>query len=223
MHRVLASLLNTNRPDLAPSIATIATEADKAIDEFRTNLYPRVVEIDRQIPGIGMQCAVWSKTTPHYPFPGQEFDGIVRPLRYVPYKLASRIPLQMISRSVVFDSGGHLEECVKDFCRTMRLPERHYEHKPLGTCTNLIKSQLRDALAQDILRFCSISWNQAKHRYRDGLPKSVISVEDAIVSYFVARILGAKVLTESGRLDAVVKAVEDARRKGEFYVTGELP
>ena len=78
-------------------------------------------------------------------------------------------------------------------------------------------------LADAISQFCRISWNQAKHQYSDGDPKSVISVEDAIGSYFVVRALGAKVLVVAARMEALTKAIDDALCNGRFYVTGELP
>ncbi len=171
-----------------------------------------------------MQYAVWSETTPHYPF-SQEFDGVVRPLRYIPYSLASGISFKMMARQVVANSGGHLEECVKELCRVNSIPGRHYSHAPLGSLVNRghVRSLLGATLAEPISQFCRISWNQAKHQFSVGYPKSVISVEDAIGSYFVVRALGARVLIVAGRMEALTKAIEDALHSGRFYVTGELP
>ena len=86
-----------------------------------------------------------------------------------------------------------------------------------------VRSLLDEKLADAIGQFCRVSWNQAKHQYAYGYPKSVISVEDAIGSYFVARALGAKVLVVAGRLEALTKVIEDAKRNRVFYTTGELP
>ncbi len=197
---------------------------ERPILNFRRDLYPSLSLLDSRIPGIGMQYAVWSETTPHYPF-SQEFDGVVRPLRYIPYKLASGASFKMMARGMVANSGGHLEECVKELCRARGIPDRRYSHVPLGSLANqgYIRSLLGATLADSISEFCHISWNQAKHLYSDGYPKSVISVEDAIGSYFVVRALGAEVLVVAGRMDALIKAIEDALHNGRFYVTGELP
>ena len=98
---------------------------DIPIFNFRRDLYPPLCILDSQIPGIGMQYAEWSNTTPHYPF-SREFDGVVRPLRYIPYKLASGISFKMMARNIVADSGGHLEECVKELCRIRGISYRVY-------------------------------------------------------------------------------------------------
>ena len=191
---------------------------------FRRDLYPSLCLLDSQIPGIGMQYAIWSETTPHYPF-SQEFDGVVRPLRYVPYHLASGIPFKMMARDIVANSGGHLEECLKELCASKDMPMRDYLHASLGSLARKpqVRLLLGEKLTKAIKRFCQISWNQAKHQYSSGYPKSVISVEDAIGSYFVARALGAEVLLVANRMNALIEAIEDARRIGSIYVTGELP
>ena len=150
---------------------------------------------------------------------------MVRPLRYIPYDLASGVPLTMMARRIVANSGGHLEECVKDLCRVKGVPNRVYTKAPLGSLLNRgpVRSLLGPTLADANAQFCRSSWNQAKHQYSDGYPKSVISVEDAIGSYFVARALGARVLVIGDRMESLVKAIEDAIYSGRLYITGELP
>ena len=39
----------------------------------------------------------------------------------------------------------------------------------------------------------------------------------------MVRALGAKVLMVAGRMEALTKAIDDALRNRNFYVTGELP
>jgi hypothetical protein len=90
----LKTLLNNCLPKLAP---IIIQEVKRPIIDFKDESYPRLSAIDSNIPGIGMQYAVWSRTTPHYPFV-KEFDGIVRPLRYIPYGLASNMGKDMLTR-----------------------------------------------------------------------------------------------------------------------------
>ncbi len=211
--------------DYAGGVLSGLQEAfEMPILNFRRDLYPSLSLLDSQIPGIGMQYAVWSKTTPHYPF-SQEFDGVVRPLRYIPYYLASGVSFKMIARHIVVNSGGHLEECVKELCRVRGTPSKYYSHIPLGGLANSshVRLLLGPMLADAISQFSRISWNQAKHQYSDGYPRSVISVEDAIGSYFVVRALGAKILVIAGRMEALTKAIDDAKANGRLYVTGELP
>lgn len=221
MNPVLQDILE----DYADGVLNGLQEAfERPVLNFRRDLYPSLSLLDSQIPGIGMQYAVWSETTPHYPF-SKEFDGVVRPLRYIPYSLASGISFNMMARHIVANSGGHLEECVKELCRVRGIRGRDYSRVPLGSLATRgrVRSILGAMLADAISQFCLISWNQAKHQYSGGYPKSVISVEDAIGSYFVVRALGAKVLIVAGRMDALTKAIDDARCNRKFYVTGELP
>ena len=151
---------------------------EKPVLNFRRDLYTSLSLLDSQILGIGMQHAVWSETTPHYPF-SEEFDGVVRPLRYIPYNLASGTSFNMMARRIVADSGGHLEECVKELCKVTGIPSREYSRASLGSLVNKrrVRLLLGAMIADAIIQFCRISWNQAKHQYSDGYPKSVISNE----------------------------------------------
>ena len=218
-------VLQTILEDYADGVLGGLEEAfERPVLNFRRDLYPTLSLLDTKIPGIGMQFAVWSETTPHYPF-SQEFDGVVRPLRYIPYALASGVPFEMMARDIVSNSGGHLEECIKELCRVRGIAGKYYSRVPLGSLANRhhVRSFLGAMLADAISQFCRISWNQAKHQYADGYPKSVISVQDAIGSYFVVRALGARVLIVAGRMDALITAIDDAKSNRRFYVTGELP
>ena len=220
MHPVLQRLIEAHTDGV---VAGLQEALDRDVLNFRRDLFPLLATLDAKIPGIGMHYAVWDRTTPHYPF-SKEFDGVVRPLRYIPYELASGIPFQMMARHIVANSGGHLEECVKELCRVNGCPPRYYNH-PLGSLVRKrpVRSLLAATLTDAIAQFCQISWNRAKHQYSDGYPKSVISVEDAIGSYFAARALGAEVLIAADRVEALVQAIEHARHREQFYVTGWLP
>ena len=207
LNSVLQSILET----YAEGVFSGLEEAfDRPVLNFRRDLYPLLSLLDSRIPGIGMHYAVWSKTTPHYPF-SQEFDGVVRPLRYVSYELASGVPFSMMAREIVSNSGGHLEECVEELCRVKGIKTRG----SLGALVRAtsVRSYLGAALTDSISQFCDISWNKAKHRYLDGSPTSVITVEDALGSYFVARALGARVLQVAGRLEDLTRSVEAARER----------
>lgn len=99
------------------------------VRNFQRDLFPILTDLDSRITGIGTQYAIWSKTTPHYPFP-KKFDSIVRPLRYVPYVLASGGTPQLHARFIASCSGMHLESCVKEFCRFSGILGRIYSRKP---------------------------------------------------------------------------------------------
>ena len=193
------------------------------VRNFQRDLYPILADLDSRIPGIGMQYARWSKTTPHYPF-SEEFDSIVRPLRYVPYDLASGGAPQLHARNIAFCSGMHLESCVKEFCRVNDFHNLHYGRMPLGSLANhkYVHSHLGFPLANSLCAYSEML-NQAKHEYSGGSPASLISVEDALGRYFGARALGTEVLELGSRLEPLVHAIEEARRCQHFYVTGEIP
>ena len=118
-----------------------------------------------------------------------------------------------------------MEEWVKGLCRVRGISYRVYSQAPLGRLANRpdVRSLLVEKLPDAISQFCRISWNQAKHQYAYGYPKSVISDENAIGGYFVARALGAKVLVVAGRLEARTKVIEDVKCNRVFYTTGKLP
>jgi len=124
MEQEITKLLHECLPALA---STIETETDKPITDFKQDSYPRLAVIDGQIPGVGMHYAIWKGATPLFPFE-PKFDGIVRPLTYVPYLLASNVSPQMASRFITKTMGGHVEECIKEFCRTLGLKT----YTPLG-------------------------------------------------------------------------------------------
>ena len=179
---------------------------------FKAGLYPVLRDLDSRIPGVGMHFAIWKGSTPHLPFPGRVFDGVIRPLRYVPYYLASPADTQMLARFIVDCSGAHVEQCVK----TIRWAGR----KPLG---NLVRQhKVRRRLGEDLamaIEDYGPSWNEAKHEYGTGTPDSVVPIGDAIGNYFTARILGSKVLEAVGKLQSVVDAAHGAT---QLYHTGNL-
>ena len=221
MNSVLERLLETHAPGVSSGLQKAF---DTRVLDFKRDLYPLLAALDSEIPGIGMQYATWREGTPHYPF-SMEFDSIVRPLRYVPYYLAGIRGLSMIARDVVQESGAHLESCVKELCWGKGLKGASYSHGPLGTLARKheVRSLLGTTLSAATSEYCSVSWNEAKHNYSGGGPRSVITLEDAIGCYFVARALGAKVLTAAGRIEALTKAIQDAKDREQFYMTGQLP
>jgi hypothetical protein len=199
--------------DCLPTLAMpIKTEIEKPFGDFETEVFPRLSPLDEQIPGVGMHYAVWDNGTPWFPF-DLEFDGIVRPLSYVPYNLAGERHPQTMSRYISMNLGGHVEECLKEFCSTLNL--KYYT--PVGKCVNWHRSSLGSTLAQRIQTFFTLSWNRGKHLWNIRKPDSVIPIEDSLACYFIARYLGATILEKCNRLDSMVAALNYAREQGKFY------
>jgi len=198
--------------DCLPSLTyQIKAETEKPITDFKNDLFPRLVAIDQQIPGIGMQFVIWDNKTPDFPFDAQ-FDGITRGLSYVPYLLAS-VPHMVASRWVTQGFGAHIEHCIELSCKVKGLKFR----KPLGRCVSGKGSTVGEPLASNIHKFLSLSWNKSKHKYHTGTPDSVIPIQNSLACYFIARHLGASILEECKQLDVVVKAVQDSYREGRVY------
>ena len=184
--------------------------------DFRRDLYPALSAIDQQIPGVGMQYAHWEGATPRFPF-AKAVDAVVRPLSYVPYHLATPMMYNVMAREVVNDAGAHVEQCVKllNIGRNRRVP--------LGVLVN--NSRVKKRLGPDLvgaINQYTPSWNVAKHDYEGGGPQSVITLDDAIRNYFVARSLGAAVLKSIGSLNRTVQAIEEASDNHSYYNRGYL-
>lgn len=214
MDREIGNLLHASLPALA---SIIGTEVNKPTTDFKHDSYPRLAAIDKQIPGIGMHYVIWKGSTPLFPFE-PIFDGIVRPLSYVPYLLASNVHPMTASRMITQDIGGHIQECIAEFCKTLGL--RVYT--PLGRWIKNNQSALGHPLSGSILTYLSLSWNKGKHKWHTGSPDSVIPIENTLGCYFIARSLGASILEKCGRLNVVVQALQTARQQGHVYNRPEL-
>ena len=184
---------------------------------FRHDLYPRLNTIDQEIPGVGMHYVHWEGATPRFPF-AKAVDAVVRPLSYVPYHLAAPTMYSVMAREVVNDAGAHVEQCVKKL-----IVAGHNRRSPLGVAVNSKKAKrsLGSDLVEAINQYLP-SWNAAKHDYDGGGPESLITLDDAIRNYFVARALGAAVLKTNGLLDRAVEAIEEAASNQTYYNRGYL-
>jgi hypothetical protein len=117
------------------------------------------------------------------------------------------------SRWVTQGFGAHVEHCIELFCKVKGLKL----YKPLGRFVDNHRSAIGEPLAGNILKFLSLSWNKAKHKYHTGTPDSVIPIQNSLACYFIARHLGASILERCKKLDAVLKAVQDSYGKGRVY------
>jgi hypothetical protein len=198
--------------ELLPSLASlIETETEKPIIDFKNDLYPRLMAIDTQIPGVGMQYVIWDDETPDFPF-SSEFDGIIRGLSYVPYLLAG-VSYIVASRWVTDGFNAHVDECVKKFCAVKKL--RIY--KTPGARAYRNRSYIGQPLTSNILRLYHLSSNVGKHKYHTGSPESVIPIQNSLACYFIARHLGASILQRCNRLDALMQAIKSAHQQDCVY------
>jgi hypothetical protein len=190
------------------------------VTNFKRDLFPFLKNIDLSIPGAGLQFVIWIEHEPKYPFPGWDFDHITRPLRYIPTYMASGMKFTNIARAVAMSSSSHLENCLKAYCENKHLVNIKYDSLPLGTLSrhsDVVRS-LGASLANKIATFSRALANKAKHDYRLGIPKSVISFSDAIGGYYAARILGSSVLDKGEILDKYLAAIEKAFKNKIVYV-----
>ncbi len=202
----------------------ILNQLDAALNlhvrNFKRDLFPSLRDIDLAIPGAGFQYVIWVDNNPKFPFPGLEFDGIARPMKYIPDFLASGMNFAKITRVVAQFSGGHVEECVKAICNSLRLPISRYDRLPLGTLAknkNVIKT-LGTALTGSLSEYADVLVNKAKHQYALGSPEPVITFPDALGGYLASRILGFQVLEKGGILDKYVESVRQAYSQKIVYV-----
>ena len=186
--------------------------------DFEEDLYPQLRDLDSQIPGVGMQDVTWMDGTPMFPF-SRRFEGVIRPLTYVPYYLASPMARGAMARSVIDTCGAHIEQCAK---RVRGAPGR----KSLGRIlsTQAVSKRLGDELVH-ALKDVNLLWITAKHDYKSGRPESLFSLTDAIRGYFLARHLGALVLavTSSTALHKMQADTAEAASKCRYYRKGRLP
>ena len=120
------------------------------------------------------------------------------------------------TRHIVQDIGAHLEGCVKELHGVTQInqtvsPRTSLGFLPLGALAKgspWVRKRLGNTLCRDIVQFCQLAWNHAKHEYRNnGSPDPMIPFADAVGCYFLARSLGAEVMQASGQLECVEETV----------------
>jgi hypothetical protein len=222
IHPELSKILT----DFDPVLTVLLEDAlARPISNFRSQLFPSLVRIDERIPGVGFQYVIWVGHSPKFPFPGWEFDAIARPMRYIPDLLATGAEFVNTARFVGHLSGSHVEDCVKEACRTLDPSFASYSMLPLGTLVRRrpVQNLLGMPFCSTAAQFASRFVNKAKHEFGTGTPSPVISFPNAMGIYFASRILGAEVLNKIGMLTAYVDAMRRARAEGRVYVMPEGP
>ena len=207
----LQDLAERHLTDILPSIEKIVS-LHKAGESFDQSPLKLLIDSDKKISGVGVHNSVIDGNTYQYPF-SKEFEAVIRPLRYSLRELGITYVDLSSARYSIDMSGAHLEGCAK------LLLGWRYRGKSLGMLLRKAKKRklLEAEVAEDMIEFTDLAVNVAKHGYTGGNRGSTFQFSDALHSHFLARSFGAIILTEAGKLEAVVDAVEDAARRRHYF------
>ena len=179
---------------------------------FHPDVTKLLREADRQIPGPGIHTAVWHGRTDYlYPF-DEDYQAVLRPLRYVPADLLDGYRDPLRSREIVTKSGVYLEGCIKTALRDTGTRQGKLK-KPLGSLSKkrYLEGLLDPTELSDLREFTNIAVNPAKHDFvNERGPESLFNYEDAVYAYYLARRLGAEILQNAGSMSLFCTAVETA-------------
>ena len=182
---------------------------DKPVDKWKF-IY-EATKIDRRIGGPGLHLVLWERLIPRFPY-SLRFDGVARPLRYVPFELVSIALYSSMARSIVANVGGFVDECV------IESAYRDAATNPRAPGTRVAEADcLPDQLKCHIRIYYKLYWNVAKHEYAGSWPSSVLSLCEGMIAYFTGRSLGVQVLRNGNRLRPVMSALGRARKRGCVY------
>ena len=219
MESRLEALAARHLADVMPLVEQVVS-LQKQGAPFASAALPVLLKADRAIAGAGMHHSIFVGDMYYYPF-NQEFDAVLRPIRYVLNELSTAYDETSSTRFAVATSGGHLESCLKV------VNGRRYQRKPLGAqLLNGSKAVklLDEALIKDMDAFTQLAVNPSKHDYaHPHSPEPLFKFTDTVYAYFLARRFGAEVLTAAGRLDGLIEAVESAAINGPRYRGSPLP
>ncbi|WP_269318446.1 hypothetical protein [Exiguobacterium sp. KJ 601] len=176
-----------------------------AVDEFMSDMYQdmqkealtRLWRVDEEIGGIGGYCL--PKNPVQNPFPGGERRSLFRPLQYAACELERDVSYG--SRYIVQYAGMHLEAVTRRYLKQVQPlgSIRHY-NSTLGKSVHKIASlkTVDQQTVQSLMAFVRL-YNMSKHEVNQDESKDrLFSVEDALITYLTARILGVRLLTGNG-------------------------
>lgn len=215
----LETLAGSCLPDAGHMLAEIA-RLRTASAPFMPLVHDFLVSVDREIPGAGIHTAIWQAPDQYdYPFDYQ-FEGALRPLRYIPAYLSAAWHDSIHVRSIVFIVTAHLEGCIKKALR------KDHARQPLGALieSSAAKRLFGNEAIRGVTEFVRLVGNPSKHEYTNDDSRGPVFVyEDAVLGYFLARRFGANALMAGGQLDELVASIEDATRQDRYFRGGELP
>ena len=186
---------------------------------FHPDVFELLVEADRQIPGPGTHTAIWDEGRGYrYPF-DEDYEAVLRPLRYVPADLRDGYVSPLRSRYLVTTAGGHLEGCIRTALRDNGT-RRGLLKKPLGTLIahGHVNNLLDPSQIAGLEAFTRIAVNPAKHEFTNARgPESLFNYEDALYAYFLARHFGAAILQAANSMPRLQAAVDNATKAGPYF------
>lgn len=185
---------------------------------FRDEVVPLLLETDRLIQGAGAHHSVFNDDGYCYLF-NEEFEGVLRPLRYVIAEMGLAYMKMHSARFFVQNSGGHLEGCLKAVC------SQRLQRQPLGTLLRHKSVQARfGSLPLDaMISYAESAVNPAKHDYHGQGPEPLFLFADAVYSYFLARHFGAQVLGAANKIEPLIRGITKATQDQIFFRGDPLP
>ena len=185
---------------------------------YSEDVLPVLLGADKLIDGAGTHHSVLLGDRYCYPY-NEEFEGVLRPLRYVIAELGLSYKRMHSARFFVQNSGGHLEGCLK------MVSSKRLQGKPLGTLLGHKSVQARFASLplNAMISFTKSAVNPAKHDYHGQGPEPLFLFADAVYSYFLARHFGALLLGAANKLEPLISAITRATEDQSFFRGDPLP
>ncbi|MDE0269032.1 MAG: hypothetical protein OXI96_08370 [Acidimicrobiaceae bacterium] len=214
----LRSLACKHLKDILPKLRQVLDMQHQG-EAFHPEVFSLLLQADRQIPGPGTHTAIWDgKRSYRYPF-NEDYESVLRPLRYIPAELQNGYDNSLHSRYIIMTTGGYLEGCIKTALRDTGT-RRGKLRKPLGTmiARGFLKDLLNPSETACLQQIARIAVNPAKHDFiNDHGPESLFSYEDAVYAYFLSRRFGAIILEAAGSMPRIDAAVQSAIRNGSYF------
>ena len=215
---LLWPLADKHLEDVVPRLQQALTMQQQQA-EFHPDVLKLLAEADQQIPGPGIHTAIWDEGRGYrYPF-DEDYEEVLRPLRYVPADLWDGYVSPLRSRYLVTTAGGYLEGCIKTALRDTGTRKGQLK-KPLGAliAQGHVNNLLDPPQIADLEALTRIAVNQAKHEFTNTRgPESLFNYEDALYAYFLARHFGAAILHTANSMPRLQTAVANATKTGRYF------
>lgn len=192
-HNELQEIYNTLfKEDIKSGISDFfAQDMDNVKYVYETKV---LWETDALIGGIGGYCMPADPVK--NPFPSGVKRELYRPLQYARSSI-DICDVRIFARQVVENSGMHLEAVCRLFLmNTNVLGGIRFQNSTLGKAVHKIEQEkvFDDYVIESLYEFVKV-YNRSKHEInQDEAKDRMFNAEDAVVSYFAARILGVIIL-----------------------------
>ena len=153
---------------------------------------------DAMIGGIGGYCMPANPVK--NPFPAGIKRELYRPLQYARSDI-DICDVRIFARYVIESSGMHLEAACRLFLKEkLPLGELRFNSTTLGRAVQKIEKlgEFEENIIQTLYDFVAV-YNRSKHEInQDPSRERMFNAYDAVVSYFVVRVLGSIILQRIG-------------------------